>query len=123
VVLPGFVAPEDLPLLYAGATALVCPSLDEGFGLPVLEAMACGTPVVCARAGALPEVAGHAALYVDPRDVADIAAGLRRILQDAELRRTLRARGLERARAFEPRATTARLVDALEALAAGPGGR
>lgn len=121
VILPGFIAPEDLPLLYAGATALVCPSLVEGFGLPVLEAMACGTPVVCARAGALPEVAGDAALYVDPAAVSDIAAALRRILQDADLRVTLRARGLARARAFDPRMTTARLVDLLERVASGPG--
>ncbi len=123
VILPGFVAPEDLPLLYAGATALVCPSLAEGFGLPVLEAMACGTPVVCARAGALPEVAGDAAVYVDPAEVADIAAALSRVLHDAELRRALRARGLVRARVFDPRTTTARVVDLLEELAAGPGER
>jgi glycosyltransferase involved in cell wall biosynthesis len=123
VILPGFVAPEDLPLLYAGATALVCPSLVEGFGLPVLEAMACGTPVVCARAAALPEVAADAALYVDPMEVSDIAAALRRILEDADLRLALRARGLARARAFDPRTTTARLVDLLESLASGPGGR
>jgi alpha-1,3-rhamnosyl/mannosyltransferase len=118
VLLPGFIAPEDLPLLYAGATALVCPSLAEGFGLPVLEAMACGTPVVCARAGALPEVAGDAALYVDPTDVGSIAAGLGTILEDEPLRRELASRGLARARLFEARKTTARLVDLLEGIAA-----
>jgi alpha-1,3-rhamnosyl/mannosyltransferase len=121
VLLPGFIAPEDLPLLYAGATALVCPSLAEGFGLPVLEAMACGTPVVCARAGALPEVAGDAALYVEPTDVESIVAGLKRILEDAALRRDLSARGLARARLFEACKTTARLVDLLEEIAAGRG--
>jgi alpha-1,3-rhamnosyl/mannosyltransferase len=119
VLLPGFIAPEDLPLLYAGATALVCPSLAEGFGLPVLEAMACGTPVVCARAGALPEVAGDAALFVDPTDVESIAAGLQRILEDEPLRRDLGARGLARARLYDTRKTTARLVDLLEEIAAG----
>lgn len=119
VLLPGFIAPEDLPFLYAGATALVCPSLTEGFGLPVLEAMACGTPVVCARAGALPEVAGDAALYVDPTDVASIAKGLQRILEDEPLRRNLAARGLQRAKLFDPAHTTARLVDLLEAVARG----
>jgi len=119
VLLPGFVAPEDLSLLYAGATALVCPSLAEGFGLPVLEAMACGTPVVCARAGALPEVAGDAALYVEPTDVESIVAGLKRILEDAPLRQDLSARGLARARLFEACKTTARLVDLLEEIAAG----
>jgi alpha-1,3-rhamnosyl/mannosyltransferase len=119
VLRPGFIAPEDLPLVYAGATALVCPSLAEGFGLPVLEAMACGTPVVCARAGALPEVAGDAALYVEPGDVGSIAAGLREILEDERLRRELSARGLARARLFDARKTTARLVDLLEETAAG----
>jgi glycosyltransferase involved in cell wall biosynthesis len=119
VCLPGFIAPEDLPLVYAGATALICPSLAEGFGLPVLEAMACGTPVVCARAGALPEVAGEAALYVDPADVQSIAAGLRQILEDEPLRRDLAARGLAQARLFDARNTTARLVDFLERIAGG----
>jgi glycosyltransferase involved in cell wall biosynthesis len=121
VMMPGFIAAEDLPRLYAGATALVCPSLAEGFGLPVLEAMACGTPVVCARAGALPEIAGDAALYVDPGNVADIASALCRIVADAPLRRDLRAQGLSHARDFDPRKTTARLVDLLETLATDSG--
>lgn len=119
VLVPGFIAPEDLPLLYAGATALVCPSLTEGFGLPVIEAMACGTPVVCARAGALPEVAGDAALFVDPCDVASLAAGLTQILDEEPLRRELASRGLARARLYEARKTTARLVDLLEGIVAG----
>jgi glycosyltransferase involved in cell wall biosynthesis len=117
--LPGFIAPEDLPALYAGAIALVCPSLAEGFGLPVLEAMACGTPVVCARAGALPEVAGEAVLYVDPSDVTSITTGLDRILEDETLRRELSSRGLARARLFDARKTTARLVDLLEGIGRG----
>lgn len=121
VLLPGFIAPEDLPHLYGGAIALVCPSLTEGFGLPVLEAMACGTPVVCARAGALPEVAGDAALYVDPTDAQSMAAGLARILEDEALRRELTSRGLARARLFEARKSTARLVDLLESIAAERG--
>ena len=121
IIMPGFIVPEDLPRLYAGATALVCPSLAEGFGLPVLEAMACGTPVVCARAGALPEVAGDAALYFDPTSVGDMAAALRRIAADETLRCTLRAQGLSRARDFDPRKTTARLVDLLETLATESG--
>lgn len=121
VLLPGFIAPEDLPLLYEGATALVCPSLAEGFGLPVLEAMACGTPVVCARAGALPEVGGDAALYVEPCDVQSIASGLQRILTDEPLRGDLRIRGLARAGLFDARKTTARLADLLEDIVAGRG--
>jgi glycosyltransferase involved in cell wall biosynthesis len=121
VLLTGFVSPEDLPVLYGGATALVCPSLAEGFGLPVLEAMACGTPVVCSQAGALPEVAGEAALYVDPLNVADLTAALQRILEDQSLRHELTARGIARARLFDPHKTTSRLVDLLEHIAAGQG--
>jgi alpha-1,3-rhamnosyl/mannosyltransferase len=114
---PGFIAAEHLPSLYAGATALVCPSLTEGFGLPVLEAMACGTPVVCARAGALPEVAGDVALYVDPLDVRSIATGIEQMLTDEKLRARLAGQGLTRAREFDARRTSARLVDLLEAIA------
>jgi len=117
VRLPGFIGPEDLPLVYAGATALICPSLIEGFGLPVLEAMACGTPVICARAGALPEVGGDAALYVDPTDVRSITEGLQRILEEEPLRRDLAVRGLAQARLFDTRNTTAHLVDLLESIA------
>ena len=90
----------DLPALYAGAIGLVIPSLDEGFGLPLLEAMACGTPVVAARAGALPEVAGDAAIFVDPHDPASVAGGILRLVGDETARQTCRARGLERAAAF-----------------------
>lgn len=117
VVFPGFIAPEDLPSIYAGATALVFPSLVEGFGLPVLEAMACGTPVVCARAGSLPEVAGDAALYVDPVDVESIRTGLHRVIEEAPLRYELAARGLARARLFTAQNTTARLSALLLSLA------
>lgn len=117
VVFPGFIAPEDLPSIYAGATALVFPSLVEGFGLPVLEAMACGTPVVCARAGSLPEVAGDAALYVEPLDVESIRTGLQRVIEEAPLRHELAARGLARARLFNAHNTTARLAALLMSLA------
>ncbi|MEI8191423.1 MAG: glycosyltransferase family 1 protein, partial [candidate division NC10 bacterium] len=104
VVFPGFIAPEDLPSFYAGATALVFPSLVEGFGLPVLEAMACGTPVVCARAGSLPEVAGDAALYVGPLDVESIRTALRRVIEEGALRHGFGARGRARQCGRAPRA-------------------
>jgi glycosyltransferase involved in cell wall biosynthesis len=100
VRLPGFVPDPDLVALYAGAQALAFPSLYEGFGLPVLEAMACGTPVVTANASSLPEIGGEAALYCDPTAVEDLTSTLRRLLGDAPLRERLRAQGLERAACF-----------------------
>ncbi|MBI3362361.1 MAG: glycosyltransferase family 4 protein [Chloroflexi bacterium] len=100
VLFPGFVADDDLPALYSAARAFAYPSLYEGFGLPVLEAMACGTPVVTSTASCLPEVAGGAALLADPRDVDGLAAALRRVCEDDNLRRTLIAQGRARAREF-----------------------
>lgn len=86
--------------LYAGAAGFVYPSLYEGFGLPILEAMAVGTPVITSDATSLPEVAGDAAIYVDPLDTESIADGMRRVLDDRALRDSLAQRGLERARLF-----------------------
>ncbi|MBI4300690.1 MAG: glycosyltransferase family 4 protein, partial [Chloroflexi bacterium] len=100
VTITGFVPEEDLPALYAGATALIMPSLFEGFGMPVVEAMACGTPVVAARAGALPEVVGDAGVLVDPLDIDSIADGIGRVVSDRKLQARLRQKGLERAKRF-----------------------
>jgi glycosyltransferase involved in cell wall biosynthesis len=101
----GYVRSEDLPLWYNAATALAYPSLYEGFGMPVTEAQACGTPVLTSNKSSLPEAAGEAALLVDPRDVEEIAAGLNQLLNDDALRRDLRERGLAHARRFSwPRA-------------------
>jgi len=96
----GFVGDDHLPELYRGALLFVYPSLYEGFGLPVLEAMACGTPVITSNRASLPEVAGDAALLVDPTQPEALAAAMTSILNDAELRRTLRAKGLARAHTF-----------------------
>jgi glycosyltransferase involved in cell wall biosynthesis len=96
-VLPGFVDEPVLEGLYATATTLVLPSLSEGFGLPILEAMQRGLPVACSDAAALPEVAGGAALLFDPRDAGSIRAALERVLHDDELRARLRAAGRTRA--------------------------
>jgi glycosyltransferase involved in cell wall biosynthesis len=93
----GFVDDDELARLYRGAAALVYPSLYEGFGLPVLEAMACGTPVVTSRDSAPAEVAGGAAVLVDPLDVEGIAEGIREAIARRD---ELRTAGLERARAF-----------------------
>jgi glycosyltransferase involved in cell wall biosynthesis len=93
--------PEDmLPSLYSAADALAYPSLYEGFGLPVLEAMACGVPVLTSKTSSLPEVAGDAAILVDPTKVEEIAQGLARILLDERLRADLREKGIARARSF-----------------------
>jgi len=96
----GPVPESDLPALYTGATVFVFPSLYEGFGLPVLEAMACGAPVICSNVSSLPEVAGDAAVTFTPTDPGAIADALDRVLNDAGLCADLRDRGLRRARLF-----------------------
>jgi glycosyltransferase involved in cell wall biosynthesis len=95
-----YVPAADLPALYTGAAAFVFPSLAEGFGMPVLEAMACGTPVIAAGVTALPEVVGSAGLLVDPTDVHELAAAIAEVLGDSALRGALAARGRARAAGF-----------------------
>ncbi len=119
----GAVPDHLLPGLYAGAQVFALPSLYEGFGLPVLEAMACGTPVVCSDTTALPEAAGGAARLAPPDEVAEAA---RQLLGDDHERERLRAAGLARAKGFTWAATARRVDDLLDALSAGgasaPGG-
>ena len=105
MVFPGRVDDAQLVALYRGATALVLVSLAEGFGLPGLEAMAVGVPVVASRIDALTEVYGDAALYVDPSDAQDIARGLTELASRSASRAQLRKRGLIRAAGFTWRAT------------------
>lgn len=93
----GTISDERLAAVYRGANLLVLPSLSEGFGLPALEAMACGVPVVASKNAALPEVLGGAGELVDPLDVAGIRSGIERVLSDSSLRRKMRRLGLQRA--------------------------
>jgi len=100
VLFPGFVPASDLPWWYRAAACFVYPSVYEGFGLPVLEAMACGTPVIASSASSLPEVAGDAALMVDPLDVDALADAIKKVLSDRTLWEELRLKGLRRAAGF-----------------------
>lgn len=109
----GVVPDAELPSLYHSAEALVFASLYEGFGLPVLEAMACGTPVVTSNTSALPEVAGDATLLVDPTSMEDIAAAMRQIVENVSLRQQLRERGLTQAARFSWAATSSRVRELL----------
>jgi glycosyltransferase involved in cell wall biosynthesis len=110
----GSASDEVLAAWYRGAVALVQPSILEGFGLPVAEALACRTPVLAARAGALPEVAGDAAVYFDPLDADSISEGMERLLSDGALRSRLAAAGPERARGFTWERTASRVRAVLE---------
>lgn len=111
----GYVADDDLPALYRGATVFCYPSLQEGFGLPVLEALQCGTPVIASRLSSLPEVAGDAARYIDPHAVEDIRDALLQLLRDPSLRRELGARGPAQAAKFSWARSAAALLEILEA--------
>lgn len=100
VLFLNYISADELPALYAGAKAFVFPSLYEGFGLPPLEAMACGCPVVVSNVASLPEVCGDAAYCVDPYDVESIADGIHKVLTDQALRQAMIEKGLERAKLF-----------------------
>jgi glycosyltransferase involved in cell wall biosynthesis len=100
IVLPGYVAAEDVPAFFNAAEVFVYVSFYEGFGLPIMEAMACGTPVITSRGTSLEEVAGDSAILVDPMDEASIAEALKEVLSDAELRVRLGNAGLARSRQF-----------------------
>lgn len=113
---PGFVADADLPALLSAALVFAFPSLHEGFGFPVLEAQACGVPVLTSSTSSLPEVAGDGALLVDPLDVDAIAAGLQRLLLDAELRTSLAAAGQENLKRFSWQRCAQETLAVLEAV-------
>lgn len=100
VIRPGYVSPSDLSAFYSAAAAFVFPSRYEGFGLPVVEAMACGCPVICSRRGSLPEAAGDAALYIDPEDTDALADAMRRIAEDPAFGAALAEQGRAQASSF-----------------------
>jgi glycosyltransferase involved in cell wall biosynthesis len=113
----GDILEERIPDYYRGALALLMPSLYEGFGLPALEAMACGTPVLASNVASLPEVVGEAGLLVDPLDIEAIAEGIHRISRDAELRKRNAAHGLVRAAEFDWNITAGKVLSSLRAAA------
>jgi alpha-1,3-rhamnosyl/mannosyltransferase len=109
----GFLPSADLPDLYRAADLLVFPSLYEGFGMPILEAMACGTPVACSSTSSLPEVAGDAAVLFAPADVSSIAAAIESVLTSTSRARDLRERGLARAAGFHWRRSAEQTLEVL----------
>jgi glycosyltransferase involved in cell wall biosynthesis len=111
VIFPGYVAQEELPLWYNAADLFVYPSQFEGFGLPVLEAMACGTPAVTTNVASLPEVGGDAAWLVSPDNEAELVEAVRRVLKDAALRQEMKARGLAHAANFTWERTARQTLD------------
>lgn len=119
ILLPGFVGDVDLPAVYSAAAVLAFPSLYEGFGLPVLEAMACGTPVVASRTSCLPEVAEGSALMVDPDNTEELAISLELALTDEALRADLRQKGIERAARYTWRSAAEQLLGVYQRVARG----
>ncbi len=123
VIFPGHVPLEDLRVLYSSCALFAFPSLYEGFGMPVLEAMACGAPVVSSNASSLPEVAGDAALLVNPLDVEELAAAMTRVVEDTAFREDLRKRGTLRVKAFSWEQSARDLLRVYQELESSEGGR
>jgi glycosyltransferase involved in cell wall biosynthesis len=119
VALPGFVPDRDLPALLSGALAFVLPSLYEGFGLPVLEAMACDVPVICSKVSSLPEVAGNAALLIDPHDQESLSQAMARMAREPDLRRELVRRGRKQVIRFSWEACAHTVLATLEEVGRG----
>ncbi len=119
VAFTGFVPEEDLPALYCGAVAFVCVSLYEGFGLPLLEAMACGTPVLASASSSIPEVLGGSGLLVDPLEPGEIAEGMRRLAGDPVLAAELSLMGRERAAGFTWRKAAGSIMDLYDGVMKG----
>ncbi len=117
VILVGYMSRERLARLYNGAEVLVLPSLYEGFGLPILEAMSCGTPVVCSNVSSIPEVAGKAALYFSPEDIQQLSQSLTKILSEPETVQALKEKGFKQARKFSWKETARKTLEVYEEVA------
>ncbi len=114
VIFTDFILEEDLPAIYGGASLFVFPSLYEGFGLPPLEAMACGTPVITSNKTSLPEVMGDAGILVDPCNVEDFSNSIKKVLLNQDLKNEMRQKGLSRAKMFSPQKTAGDILNILE---------
>lgn len=120
IVLCGYIPNYILPFVYNAATLFLCPSLRESFGLPILESMACGTPVLTSTTSSMPEVAGEAALLVDPTSINEMANGIHQLLDNAVLRDQLRQKGIQRASLFSWEATAQKLLEVYTSVATAP---
>ena len=123
IFIAGHVDEETLACLYSGASAFVFPSLYEGFGLPILEAMACGCPVISSNAASMPEVAGDAAVLIDPTDAEALAHELDQVLTDSNARQSIIRRGLERSRQFSWRKTASKTLKIFDQVARDKSGK
>lgn len=112
-----YVATTELPALYTGAEATIFPSLYEGFGLPILEAMACGTPVIASHAGSLPEVTGDAAILIDPYNIKEMARAIEAVLSDPGMREVMKCKGMAQTESFSWRRTALLVLQVLQAVA------
>lgn len=117
LIFAGYIPDEDLPALYRSAALFVYPSLKEGFGFPPLEAMACGSPVVCSDASSLPEVVGDAGILVNAEDEKEIARGIIKVLSDPSLARSLKEKGIKQAAGFNSENAAGRVIEAIRRLA------
>ena len=114
VIMVGYVPDEELPLYYQGAEMLVFPSMYEGFGIPILEAMACGIPVITSNISSMPEVAGNAAVLVNPYETNEIAAAMQRICSNRDLRKDLIAKGSKNVKRFNWEKTAEKTLSVYE---------
>lgn len=110
----GYVSNDELLNYYKNALALVYPSLYEGFGLPILEAMSLGVPVITSDRAPMPEVAGEAAIYVDPEDESSIKSAMERLVNDEHLRKSLKSQGFERSKKFDCKSAAQKTIRAYE---------